>query len=545
MFEHEELTPSPVSNQIITLSEAILDGKGSPEELKKALTEASNGMTATWEDFKRKVEESGPEHLQTYKDEIEEIHKAFLQYKSALEEIGHYFSDHNQNHLGEGKSQLKYATYRMIRALNAYQSKELAIGPTDIPYVNFLYKAVEALKAGKIELELFQGMVKEASRNAELAMEAAKKEEPNKEITYIIEAYQEHIKDYQAINEKAQSKDYEGLKTELDNLALAASKLKDGFQKINLKMLTSLPTPSPYVNLMINVTRSLINTEIEEDVFVKTLESFKGSLQNMFHEFELYARVPTNSLLVTEEIEKARHAFELFDQAVKNYDQFLELRNVGLLEHAVKTLEEAGNLLHQSFTAFQEIAEREGKIPCVKCQHYNPIELNRCEKCGSSLVKLGEAAATSTFSFSEQSQEVGVTMGEMVMTENLQKLFDAVNAVSEGNLPLEEYLGVLDWLDQLTQTEYENTQKIPDLDLKTVPEAEMKNAEKLKEQLEEIRQNMLNGMDEFRAGLNTLRMYSDNLDDQHYLTAGVQEVWQAAAKIYHAGKAAGELQSGK
>jgi len=544
MFEHEELTPSPVSNQIMALCEAIMAGNGSSQDLKKALEAALEGMTSTWNDFKHKIDASGPDHLATYNQEIEEINQAFEQFKSALEEVALYFIDNKTSHLDEGRTKIKYSTYRMIRALNAYQSKELAVGPTDIPYVNFLIKAADALKTGKIDLNLFLGMVKEAGRNAELAMEAAKKEEPSKEINYIIEAYQEHIKVYQAIGEKAGNKDYEGLKVELDNLALAASKLKDAFQKINLKMLTSLPTPSPYVNLMINVTRSLINNEVPEEVFVKTLQSFKTSLQNMFHEFELYSRVPTNSLLVAEEIEKAHHAFELFDQAVKNFDQFLEFRNVGLLENAIKTLEEAGNLLHQSFTSFQEIAEREGKIPCVKCQHYNPIELKRCEKCGASLMRMAEAT-TSTFSFSEESQEVGVTVGEMVMTENLQKLFDAVNAVSEGNISLEEYLEVLDWLDQLTLNEYENTQRIPELELKNLPEEEKKAAEKIKEHLGEIKQNMLSGMEEFRTGLNTLRMYANNPEEQNYLTTGVREVWQAAAKIYQAGKTAEELQAPK
>ncbi|MCD6310118.1 MAG: hypothetical protein J7M18_05350 [Candidatus Eremiobacteraeota bacterium] len=534
-------TPSPLSNKIIKVCEEILAGSAPSEDLGVLINKTLKDLQTSWNEFQQKIIESGPDHYQTYQNEIEDINKSFAAYQAALQEISQYLEDKNPKHLEHGKEDLRYETFIMIKRLNTYQYMELAQGPTDIPYVNFLIRSANAMMEGKIKSSLFIGLIRQARSNAERAIRDITRQESGPEIDAAVDAYQYHLEAYQMLDEGVKKMDHVLISEALEHLTTAAVDLRDAFQRLNLKRLTELPTESPHINLLINIIKELISVQLPEEVFLDAVSNFELAVERMKREFQVYSSVPIDSVEIAEEIQRAKHAFALLDLALQDIHAFIEGRNLFLLERAVGRLEEAGNLLAKCYASFQEIANKEGKIPCIKCHHYNPVSRTKCENCGTPLPQITGPSAVSTFSIDEEGEPVTVTPGEMVMTENLKKLFDAANQVAEDQISMEEYLDVVSWLENMARQQLERTRRLPTLNPEEMPEEEAEVSGKLKEIMEETKATMLEGLEEFIGGLETMKEFAIDHDKEH-LVEGIRQVWSGAAKIFNSEKIAGGLE---
>ncbi|MCL5037201.1 MAG: hypothetical protein M1269_08820 [Chloroflexi bacterium] len=536
-------TPSPLSNKIIKLCEEILSGSPPSEDLGILMNKTIKDLHKSWNEFQQKIMESGPEHYQTYRNEIEDLNIAFQEYEASLKEISLFLEDQNLKHLEAGKAYLRYITFTMIRRLNIYQYIELSKGPTDIPYVNFLIRAAGALLEDKIKASLFTGLLRHAGAEAEKAIRDLTRQEKGPEIDAAVEAYQLHLEAYQILDEGVKSMDEAVITEGLEVLTSAAVDLRDAFQRLNLKRLTALPTDSPHINLLINIIKEFVNLQLPEEVFLDTVKNFQLAMARMKREFEVYATVPVDSAEIAKEIQEAKHAFALLDLAMQDINNFILGRNLFLLERSVGRLEEAGGLLAKSYANFQEIAEKEGKIPCIKCHHYNPIGRTKCENCGTPLPQTtSEPSTFSTFNIGEEGSPAAAVMspGEMVMTDNLKKLFDAANQVAEDQISMDEFLDVVNWLEDMAHQQLERTHRLPTLNLDDMPDEEVQVSEKLKTLMEETKSTMIAGLEEFIGGLETMREFSSDLNKEN-LVNGIRQVWAGSAKIFNSEKLAAGL----
>ena len=141
-------------------------------------------------------------------------------------------------------------------------------------------------------------------------------------------------------------------------------------------------------------------------------------------------------------------------------------------------------------------------------------------------------------SFQEEGGEVQYG-GDLVMTENLVKVFKTVNAAAEGRLTPEEYLHVLDWFQGLVEDNLLKMEPEPELDSSGLTAAEKVQLRQIQNQIQAARDEIDAGAHSMVDAIEHLRCYvSDN--DSMSLVDGVRELRDSSSRVQ---KAAREVDS--
>lgn len=165
---------------------------------------------------------------------------------------------------------------------------------------------------------------------------------------------------------------------------------------------------------------------IPEDAFkgvADELDSMKSAADG------LYANVAEESFSLLKDGDSSDSEDEDNDAAENEAEKFIL--------NSVKLIKESADMLSKEMKLLEEAADREGKIPCVKCFTYNaPGRI--CKKCGAVLpyVPVEESA---TMDIKDEQDE-----NKPVMTVNVYKLFTAVDSFSSGTFSADEFKAELD-----------------------------------------------------------------------------------------------------
>ena len=451
-LKEEGPTPSTTSNQIISLCQAVIDGTVPPETLTRALTNCSNALLDARDDFIRQVEESGEDNMAALEEEIDDVVTAFDSYQASLKTLAQFTNDRKKQLLVNGIDELISATTSLLDALATYEDKELLTsGPSDNQYVNLLVRMGQRLASGELDEELYL----ETIANAEKVMEeslinVSKEQDPllSEEIITLKNAGNMHQDAIKLFKQFASTKNLQTLDDAGSLLSEASNRIKDGLMKVSIKRLTTGPSKSPYVNLVMNALKGFKEGAVPIESYRQAVADFKNIIAETHREFQKLALVRTNSVQVQEEIQRIATAIQAQDEFVEELEKIQNVDDSKKLILNLSKFTDAANTFTESFQNVLSLVERENKVICFRCQHYNPPDNRSCEKCNATLPKLSEAHVTSTFAVHETgdpSQKSGV---EMPVTKEMHELFTAVNNVAENELSYEEFLNVVDWMEQ-------------------------------------------------------------------------------------------------
>jgi hypothetical protein len=272
-------------------------------------------------------------------------------------------------------------------------------------------------------------------------------------------------------------------------------------------------------------------------MFLEALKALEEEFNNTKMQFEAVKRHPTDSALLKEEIPNAEIALKAFENGLMDFYHFLEIRDTLLIEQATVKLEDASTKIKNCSEVFQSIAEREGKTPCIRCSHYNPPERKTCENCGAVLPVTGDSSAGRTFELEEHTETAEEKQQEEnVMTENIYKLFDAANKVSEGQISMEEFKETVDWMEQLVIEGRKAYGPVPSINIDTLKDDMKEQAIQVRDMLDEAKEVFKEGADDLFAGLSFFRQYIQQ-GDKNNLVLGVQIIWQGVGKLQKVQKA--------
>lgn len=527
----EAPTKSPTSNQVIALVKEVKEGRKSKEELAAALSSVKTGLDQAKEDFLFLVKKEGEAHENEFKREIDDILKAYSLYTEAIDHLLSFPKAPRPSLLDEGIEKVIFATESLIVATDLYQLAELAHGPTDIPYLNVLMKIKDAAKEGRLPADQFQNMMEHSVKYMQHAFqEVANHSDPEvtQELNMMKEAYKGHERGFQELQKYGIDHDPAHLEEGMKIITQEAEKMHEAFLGFGQKKILGTPTKFPHMNLMIQGAIALKGGTITGELFAENLKLFEEDLQKARKEFEQLCSVPTESVLIKEEIPKAMQAYDLQEEAIQIFSRYLEgEKEASLLDEGVKTLKEAGSMLYAAYEAFNEIARKESTFPCPSCSSPNPLQAKNCQKCGAVLPKIVESLI-STFSLTE---EGGVELGEVPVTTNVKKVWDAVTGVSEGKTSTEEFLQVLAWMEETIKESEEARGKLPPYDLEKVPEEKREDATKEKDLLEESAALLKDGHEEMLKGLEEMRLFAED-DDKIHLQEGFRSFWKGTTNVY-------------
>jgi len=183
--------------------------------------------------------------------------------------------------------------------------------------------------------------------------------------------------------------------------------------------------------------------------------------------------------------------------------------------------------------AFESIGEMANKIPCVRCGARNEPANRSCSNCGAQLLmQTGMGASSSTMSIQEEGGQAQIG-GELVMTENLMRVFESVNGVAEGRLELEAFQDVLEWFGNLVSENLLEVPEAPELSRDGLNARQVEQLTQVEARLSAARDEVQSGAQELLAAVEELRQFVVDSETRH-LVEGVRMIRDASVKVQSA-----------
>lgn len=508
-------TPSPLCDDLLNGLYGFSQGQVPAAEIERVVELVREKTAQTRRETFANLEAQGSAHEKTYSAQIDGLRAAFDLMGKALDALVAHTREKSSASFELAESLLRQAAYAGQYSTDWYMRSELEQGPTRMPVVNMLYKMRDGFLAGRVPEANYRAA---ASGALQLVTTAATELESAPAHTAPLKrAYERH--------KAALERLLGDLKGELDEVAASGEAVRDALDTVNQAALVAGPSRLPRTNILLTHLDAHEKRESTTETLQAALQSFQGDLAEERQEVERLASLPA-SAKVTRLLAVTRQAYRLHDEAIALVAEVVG----GAPRHAEARQEllDAAETLADCREEFEAL-DAEGKVLCVRCSAPNQPGSRTCAKCHAQLPAAGLGGPASTLTVGEDG--VAEADGEMEVTENIVKLFTAVNQVAEGKITPEEFGEVLAWLDGLL---VENLTQVPQLP--AFPGRE-KLSEEHRNQLAEVevqcqaaRDELLEGSQDFREALARMSCYLEDRDKDH-LTVGVQAVRDAVVKI--------------
>lgn len=537
--EIPQLTPSPLCNFLLELCRRVHDGEASPDQLRHAAQEQLAALPQAREETMARIRGEGEAHLRTYADSIQALQDSFTDLEGALRETLRYAEGRHEAVYATATERLRHAGFSSYVASSAYQRAELMQGPTEMPVLNLLYKLKDGYFGGTVSRENLDQGVRGAIEMARTAAEEARRHEPASEAKdHLAHAYDLFVEALQAVDGSVDG-GASAMTAALDRASDVGRRVRTAMESYNAESATAGPTRMAHANLILTLAHAHRQGGVPDETLARGVEVFRKSLEDLLTEIESMASIPSDSDRVTQQMEPTRRAFAMHHEALDLFDRYVAGEH-DLYDTARQRLIEAAETLADCKAAFDQIGEMEGKVPCVRCGAPNEPSNRSCTKCGAQLLIAGGIAATSsTMSFQEQGGEAQVG-GDLVMTENLMRLFESVNAVSEGRIDAHQFEDVLDWFEGLVRDHLLGLPPAPELSRENLTEEQAEQVGAAEERMAGAREEIEVGAQELLGAMGTLRTYLEDPNTSH-LVEGVKQVRDGSIRVQQAQRLIDEI----
>lgn len=450
MNQTELVSASPETQQLLDLCLAICKGQRNYlTVLREKATFRLGELARAVDHFFGQVEGQGEEYSARYQAELEEVSSRFREYEAVLQAmVACVDSGAPPEALRQHAEALCQASHFLRVAVGRYEQADLAEGPSGFPLVNILDNLARRYRDGYGEevwtatcgryLEYYQKMLSEIVVSAQRAGPGVP--ERQQAVTTIVGLMGQFC---QVKGHEPEAR-FAGLLTEL---TAALLNLQESFNTYNEAILTSEPTRSPQVNLVLNTVAGFRAGNYTVEVTRQAVEGYLEIVREGIKELQPALQNPSDSALLTESAATLLEAMESVEDALL---VLLELtQNPALdparVEDALARLRESGDRGATVAADVQAFNETAGKVACIHCSTMNPMEARVCSNCARPmpLAKFGGQATMEV-------REGGVRSGgpdfsqQQVMTDVLKALFDQCEAYEKGQLDAQILVQTLD-----------------------------------------------------------------------------------------------------
>lgn len=520
MTQAQQDTPSPLVNHLLACLRSVHDGRRPPEFLVELAAEQHQALLEARQETEARLAAQGQHHLLRYEPYIQALLASFDDLAEALDGLVDYART------GQGfavvEELLERAAFSSKSAMDHYQQSELETGPHQIPLLNVIHELAEVLEESEEAEEALLEVVEGASRMVKAALaelESASGVQP-KEARGLIRAYREQHRQLLEVGQAAAAGGPR-LEQAMTALTAASEGVREAMLALSLAQMRGGPCRLERTNILLAATGVFLDGGLSEEGYSATLESFFDELEGEQKELERLALLNRNPD-VDEVLERVRDAYAQHGEALVLLQALLNDEDT--YEQAREILIEASESLSDCKSVLDKIAQSEGRVTCVRCSASNEPASRVCGSCGAQLPQ--QHQVESTMDLAERADE-----SRLELTENLERLFRAVNAVVDGEISPEDFDDVLLWMDERAAQALAELPVAPSLDPGRAdsPEAREKRAV-LQEELNSEREGMVMGLLEFREALGDLQAFLED-EDTETLAGGVTRVSEAALKV--------------
>lgn len=525
-------TPSPLCNHFLEQVRLRLEGTLAGEELKKSTTEALKSLSEAREQTMSKLE------ADNVKDEVlDAFEHSFEVMQQTLEGVAGFAGEADQESYDKVREALFVAAAASTHAVVVLQQSQLSEGPTDMPLFNGLFKMKEGYLQGGVEgkqLKDALANIVSMTKNAISELLAGAGEQPPQR-DGLVRAYEDQIESLERVGETIAtgSKDKSRVDDAFDQLLKTSNGVREAMASLNEALMSQGPCRLTRTNVFLSASRSFQGGGIGADAFGQIVEEFETTLNAEQSSIDELVGMGNPHEGIVKEIKGVRKAYELQLEALAIFSAFID--GEGEPEDFVKAqklLVEASEKLSDHKEELERLGESEGKISCIRCGALNEPSHRVCGKCGAQMPQqAGASGISSTLSIQEaDGASAPLGAGELVVTANLERLFNAVNEIAEGRCSDADFEGVLDWMDGLLASAMKSVPEVPAMAYPEATEEQFDQIAELQQKLSEQRGFMLEGMAEVREALNNMAGYLEE-QSKDILIQGVRAVRDGVVKM--------------
>jgi len=520
-------------NPILEAIVKVVEHGESPAALQELVSRARAEMAVLRQEVQSNFDGLDAHVQSACANDFEQVNLSLNVYEDGLVLIELFFQDNNINTLTRGGESVRRGNHLVNEMLLNFRNNALAaMGPTNIPDYNLLHSHYLRVQRGEARDRGFANLVDRFWNQCGIAGEEVFGQPPSEVRDTLLALYRRHFEALKLLKKYVEEGREELLEKGMVDVRETFTELRDTLPQMQMKLRSGVPTRMPVVNFVINMAVEVAGGRMGDKVLQDALEQLRDLYNSMNRQFESVARGHIDSVLISEEAQKVRAAFEEMSTAIGYLDRYFDERRAELLLAGSNALVAAADQLHRSYETFQEIADREGKTLCVKCSHYNEKSRRTCEKCGAMLLQAAETGVASTFQYQvgDAPAEGAGGDGEIPMPDNVRRIFEAVNKVAEAEISLEDFATEIAWLEGVVE-EHSHAYTRPVINIDTVPAEKKEEVRRLMALNLEAERELQEGADSFRRGLALYRQFIDDANKDN-LTEGTRIIWEGARLLH-------------
>ncbi|MCD6309663.1 MAG: zinc ribbon domain-containing protein [Candidatus Eremiobacteraeota bacterium] len=541
-------TLSPITNALIYLIREIIQGNEEyVQYLKTAVNEMTAGLEAVRADLEKKKEESDPQTLEGFKNEILALETAYERFGDGLDLLSTYFENPDVKLLKEGEEKIIRSAWEVSLALQRFDTHYLLAGPSRFLFVNALIHLAESLKSGEVPRDILPGFEKRSKEFFEKAIEEHKDSKDDASETAkekMKNAYHNFIEAVEIYAGFAKSGDPDDLDRGIELFIKAYEILDEGLGEYKSSKFLERPTTSPYINLLLNtfdgIKQGIYPARILEDNINLVRENFKEMKEKVYK----VSSLPMGSAAISEELPAVEKAFEGIEAGLTEAEEYLVDEDAERLDRAEKSLIYSARELYRLEKVFKQIEATEGKVYCMQCQHPNPAQSRICEKCGARLPRFDEDYATYTMQVNETPETY---VDEVPLTENIARILGASDDFVAGKIGQEEFESVLDWMEGIIEEGRTDLNMLPSINIDNLQEQAMalededelldeediEFCEAVKEAADNMVEMVEKGLNQISDGIALMKQYITSRSEQTF-NQGKNYIIEGAKTLYMA-----------
>jgi hypothetical protein len=524
-------TLSPQSNKLLDMCAGLLEGKLNPDDLWNFMEEIYESLDKARIEFIEQIDKQGIEFKEKIKHETDLVLSSFDSYLEGLDMISAYYQSSNSEDIHQGMKMIISSTEDMLNRLTAYETRSLQIGPTSFPVLNMLIMLSEGFRNGSVTKQDFRFMINNTNiffNKMIKEAESYKGTEGRDAINMLREGYYSFLEGLKLLDEGAENNNTNLIKEGLKIIESSQEVISEGYEAYNEEMFLNGPTDSPVTNLLISTIKGVREGSFPRELLAENVERYQQHIDAIKAEFEAASGIPLDEV-IEEEIARTLNASEISDEACEEIRDFLQNGNPHLLERAFEKLTRSAEIFREASDILNSLGNRDGKITCLKCGTLNEAANNNCVKCKSVLTKI-PGQDSSTFIVGENGELLLEDENEFIMTENVYILLEGAEKVINGKAPFEDFVPVLDWMEELLNATYEESRKVPTVGFDEVFGLNTPVFQHYRKLAVDTIGLLQIGLDEFLDAIREMRQFQHDGDKIHFRN-GIKGVLEASKKL--------------
>jgi hypothetical protein len=260
------------------------------------------------------------------------------------------------------------------------------------------------------------------------------------------------------------------------------------------------PTTIPLANIVINCSRAVKSGLMDKELLLPIIRDFRDLILDVELAGDRNQRESSPDEGAHDEGDTIMEALGLFQIAAERYEDMVSFERWSDLPAVEESLTGSADLFEEALIRINDYADREGKVPCIRCGTLNESCTATCFSCGAIVPRVVKEKIPALDLVDGRDNQAS-SEGKLQMTANFYRLFEAADAYADETIGKEEFLGLLAEMEGLARRPSALMSNLP-------PPSEERDTEDVRKALGMARDFYGEAFGDFQQGLELFRDFA-------------------------------------